>query len=444
MTIGKREQIVVISIGALLFLGIVHFLIFDPRSKAYVSVFNEFNTGMATLNGAAMPASPDQIPKFKRETAKLETEVSSTVEELKLNVPQFYKMRVAGKEQRWAETSRLLAELVALKSTVQTPKLRFLDDIRDNPTNPYAFQNGWNFPAELPKMDNTGALWDTVVKLSDRWVLMNSIANPAEKLSQRVAYNDFLGRIGLNPAEVSNFVMPLQLRTGPTYVFFNDGSLLQTANSNASTNFNNVLSINRFGVLLPVLKRLWISDLIWAKRDPSTQITKERLREILEISFPSDADHYNTNKQLESLIDIIKMAEQNQILEFSRVNLMKPVSVYKKPPPPAAGATPTPAPVAKGTFGDDMDAMQGRGGMAGMPGMMGMPAQPVGERIGDGTGVEVWFTAPNANMVKFLFDVTHAPRTYAVDDMNIRAIPNANGVLSTSATIELVTKLDSL
>ena len=56
--------------------------------------------------------------------------------------------------------------------------------------------------------------------------------------------------------------------------------------------------------------------------------------------------------------------------------------------------------------------------------------------------MELWLRAPNSNTIKFLFDVTHVPRTYALDDLNIDAVPD--GQLITSTTIELVSTLDSL
>jgi hypothetical protein len=64
------------------------------------------------------------------------------------------------------------------------------------------------------------------------------------------------------------------------------------------------------------------------------------------------------------------------------------------------------------------------------------------KKIGGGAGIEVWFRANNPNMVKFLFDITHGPRTYSLDDLDIQSLPN--GQLETSMTVELVTNLDTM
>jgi hypothetical protein len=215
-----------------------------------------------------------------------------------------------------------------------------------------------------------------------------------------------------------------------------------------------------------MLKKLWVSELIWEKRDPNTQITKKRLREILEIQFPKDESLLCLNKQLQSLADIAEMAEKNGVQDIYRVNLMKPAGIGKATHRiPGQTPTPTPSPTPGAVPGMGMNFGGDSMGMGMPPGMMGpgmrMPAGMMGPgmgmgmgmmgmetptpeivKIGSGTGIEMYFRATNPSMVKFLFDMSHQPRTYALDDLHITSQPD--GKLDTSATIELVYILKDL
>lgn len=84
-----------------------------------------------------------------------------------------------------------------------------------------------------------------------------------------------------------------------------------------------------------------------------------------------------------------------------------------------------------------MDPMM-MGGMAAVP--AGPTPIPDEQRIAAGSGVEIYFRAPNTNGVRFLYDLTHGTKTYSLDDLNINAV-SADGMLSTSATVELVTEI---
>ncbi|MCX7718457.1 MAG: hypothetical protein N2111_08665 [Candidatus Sumerlaeaceae bacterium] len=453
MKLKKRDQIVAISIGALLFIGLVHMVIFKPRAELYEQVSKEYSEGITLLQSVPQPSSPQEIPKFREQTTVLDNRVTSVIEELRLNIPPYYgSRRPEAVERRLNDCVALLKELMELKATLKNTRLSFLDDRRQNPNNPFEMQMGWNLPLKIDE-GRPGVLWDNVTKLQDRWVLLNGITNPLERLQERIAYNDLLNQIGIRPAEVSDWVAPIQIRGISAYVFFNDikraeevlnARLLQ--NVQALEGLRNPLSTNRFGVLVPSLKKLWMSELIYEKRDPKSPIDKARLRDILEVNMPTDHALLATNKQLESLIDIIKKADKNGVTEISQVNLMKPVALMKfegrkqeeSTAPAATPAVPTPM-AGPANFGAMMDPAMMGGPYAGF-GMMTPTPVPEGEKVGGGAGIEMWFTANNANMIQFLFDITHAPRSYTLDDLDIQAMPDRT--LRTSATIELVTNIE--
>lgn len=447
MTIGKREQIVIIAIGGLVVIFLVHLLIFKPRADEYTRVQGEYTTGMTLLQGAELAPSPNYVKNFNDKSKKYERELTSVVAELRLDTPPHYQKMNA--QKRVSEIIDLLKQIMDLRTSTKQPQLTFLDDKRANPADPYSVQLGWNLTPQLqlsPELRVPGALWDTVVKLKERWDLKKAMDKPDQKLQQQMICNDLLRKIGLNPAEVSDYVAPVTLSNGQqVYVFFSDAALLKELVLSGGAQggiderrYYNPLSINRFGVLLPAFKKLWVSELVWQQRDKSTAITPEQLREIMEVNLPLGQTLLVSAKQLMALIDVLKAAEQNQILEISKVCLMKPVPVGKVSPRAgttsgSAAATPTPAapgPAMPTTFG------------GAMPTPATAAASGSNEIVGTGTGIELWFRGSNANIVKFLFDITHATGTYAVDDMEIAASPT--GVLETSATIEFVTSLNNL
>jgi hypothetical protein len=274
----------------------------------------------------------------------------------------------------------------------------------------------------------------------------------------RAEYNRLLNELGLPPDEVSDWVVAYP---GLGYIFCNDPKFKEYLEG-MLRQFNimvqpNPFSLNRFGVLLPVFKRLWVSELIWEKRDPATEITKEELREILEIYpkfYPIDHGIVVTNKELAALVDIVKLAEKHGILEIYRVVMLKP-SPIEKATRRIPGATPTPeatpqgAPAGmprQGLLGFDMPMEPGKGpGMGPLGGMMMRQAVATpdpSKQIGNAGGLEIYLRSSNVNLVKFLFDLTHSPRTYAIDDLYIYA--DEKGELNTSMTIELITDLNAV
>jgi hypothetical protein len=435
MAIGKREQIVGISIAALAAIFLIHVFVFKPRAEQYATTQNEFNAGVAQLKDAEVLNSPKQLENYKNKTAEYSTEVTSVTTQLNLTVPEhFTSFTLPNAIARVNETVGLLKQLVDLRATLRQPQLTFLDN-RPDATNPY-FQTAWNLPRQLPNIGAAGAVWDTVVKMADRHTILGSIPDPIQRMQQRAFYNQLLQRLGINPHEVSDWVVALPAPTG--YVFFNDVTLVPRLTGTIP----NPYSLHRFGVAVPSLKKLWMHHLLAQLRDKKSPITEDRLGEILEIGIPLDDNLLTINRQLQSLIDVIRFAERNQVIEISRINLLRPAEFAKtEPRVPGKAPTPTPTPDGAGSAGGApvMGAPRVMAGSNAAPVFTPIPAD---QKVGTGSGIEIWFRATNPNMVKFLFDIGTAPRTYSVDDLHVQASPD--GILSTSATVELVTKLDNL
>lgn len=435
MAIGKREQIVGISIAALASIFLIHLFIFKPRAEQYATTKQEYDSGAELLKGAETLLSQVPLENYKAKTAEYGAQISSVTQQLNLSIPAHFAAPLSGESvtARANETISLLKQLVELRTTVRTPQLTFLDN-RPDATNPY-FQTAWNFPRQLPNIGATGALWDTVVRMADRHTILGSIADPATRMQQRVPYNQLLQKLGMNPHEVSDWVVALPAPAG--YVFFNDATMVPRLTGARE----NPYGLQRFGTAVPALRKLWLYHLLTQIRDKKSPITEAKLWEIIEIGIPVDDNLLTINRQLQALIDVIRFAERNQVLEISRVHLLRPTEfAITEPRDPDKTPTPTPTPdAATAQRVQVMGASRTVGGGQAVPLFTPIPAD---KKVGTGSGLEIWFRATNPNMVKFLFDIGTAPRTYSVDDLHVQASPD--GILSTSATVELVTKLDNL
>ncbi len=464
MRFGKREQIVVVFLGTALLIFLVHLLIFQPRATEYARVKKDFDDGIAVLRDTEQPQSPKQIDDYNARTGKYEEQVTSLAAELRLTIPRHYGGRSTSSVQlRMKDTLDALGELIEMRKRVRTPQLTFLDNRKDA----YGVQQGWNIPAEVSERTagGRGAFLDALSKLLQSWDSMSLAVDLVAKLRLRNYYNQLLGLLSLPPEEVSNWVVGVP---GIGYIYFNDPAFRKQLQQQKSLQANfdvrpNPYSINRFGPLLPVFKRLWVAEQIWAKRDPAMPLTKEQLLEALEVYpkfYPTDHGIVVANKQLQALVDICKLAEKHGILEISKVSLLKLTPVDKAtrrvagatPTPPAEQPAAAPGAAQPGVIGFGEPEMMGLAGPGGpMPGMGrpgGMMAAPAAatpdpeKAVGTGTGLELEMRAYNANLVKFLFELTHRPRTYAIDDLYIYADPR--GELRTTMTVELITDLKAL
>jgi hypothetical protein len=443
MAIGKKEQIAVISIAAIAAIALVHFFIFEKRAEDYKTTQQEYNAGVQKLSSAEFIKKPAEFEEFKQQTQQYQDMVSSVSEQLNVQPPAPLANVTTGAIEVWGrETLPLLKQLVDMRAMAR-PQLTFLD----NKTQPSyagypAYQLGWNLPRQFP---GEAAVADNVAKLTQYYGFMQSAPNPQQKVMQRYQYNNFLAKLGIPPAEVSNFLI---MYPGGQQLFFNDSSWISLLYGTQAQNQHpyNIYGLNRFGVAVPAIKKMYMYELIRQRLTGANPAELQNLATALEIGVPLEGPAIDTiNKQLRSLIEIIQLAKKNDIQEISQVSLLRPIdmgkSVMRQPgvtPSPTAAPTPTPA----------------NAGMMGMPGMMdvGMGAYgmmtpaatplPADQKIGIGTGIEMYFRGNNANNIRFLYDLSHIARTYSLDDLYMYGSPD--GVLNTSVTVELVTQIDKL
>ena len=90
MKIGKREQIVGISIGAALVIFLTHFFVFQPRALKYAEVETKYKEGVTKLTSGEVAPSPTYVKTFEAKTDEYRAEVTSAVAVLNLDIAQQY------------------------------------------------------------------------------------------------------------------------------------------------------------------------------------------------------------------------------------------------------------------------------------------------------------------------------------------------------------------
>ena len=487
MKIGKREQIVILVVIVASIIMVAHLVVFSPRAESFAQVEKRFQDEVAKVQQLAIPRSEEALRLAAEETKSYQDQISSLVVTLNLDVdPKYTSIQEAEFQSQLDDTVALMRELVQLPNTLKNVRLTFLEDQRV-PYGTYRVQMGWDIPKQLPTVGVEGGLSDTIGKIRGKASEMAS-QGPFDRIQNHYQYNQLMRQIGLDPAETEVwFVMygqqPIyfsdpdlaeQLRTptGPNRIqlqpMANDFIRLLTPNQPGQTQSQvNAFqlqaaqaSLAKSGVLVPELKKLWMAQLIWEKEGPNLKLSKAQLRDVLGVRFPKDESVLAVNKQLRALIDLAIMADKNGIAEISQVNLLKPAT-FGKAVERIPGQTPTPKPtvdpaaggmpMGAAMFGDPgmgIDPMMGGdpmmygGGMGMGIGMTQPQATPVVDKIGSGTGIEVYFRGNHASTIQYLFDVTNKPRTYSLDDLYIAAQPD--GQLNTSTTVEMVYILQSL
>ncbi len=490
MKIGKREQIVILVVIVAAIIMVAHLIVFSPRAESFAQVEKRFQDEVAKVQQLGIPRSEEALNLAAVETKNYQDQISSLVVTLNLDVdPKYTSIQDAEFQSQLDDTVALMRQLVQLSTTLKNVRLTFLEDQRI-PYGPYRVQMGWDIPKQLPTIGVEGGLSDTIGKIRGKASEMAS-QGASDRIQNYYQYNQLMKQIGLDPAETEVwFVM-----YGQQPIYFSEEKLATDLRTPSGQNrmqlqptandFIRLLTpnvpgqataqVNAFqlqaaagslaksGVLVPELKKLWVAELIWEKAAETLKIDKAKLREVLGVKFPKDESVLAVNKQLRALIDLAVMADKTGIAEISQVNLLKPAS-FGKAVERIPGQTPTPKPTvaAQAAMGYGGAAMFGDPGMGGDPAMMGMgdpmmmgggmgggmgmamqpQATPVVDKIGSGTGIEVYFRGNHASTIQYLFDVTNKPRTYSLDDLYIAAQPD--GQLNTSTTVEMVYILHSL
>ena len=445
MTLGKKELMAAVVVGIAVLAAAVHFLIFQKKAKTYDSTSQEYKAAVEQLSNAEFIRDQQAFDQYKQKTTQYSSMVTSVVAELNLQKLDLPTSPPAGAVDQWgSQTLQLIAQVNGQRQG--RVKLSFLD------------KDGWNLPAQLPAVGGAGALADRVSQLNQVYQqLQFTKGQPSTEYNVRKQYNQSLGALGINPQETSKFYYPQGQQ------FFNSedwiNAVLKSSNAagtgaNGTTDlrpYYNQWGLQRFGIAIPALKKIWIYGLVkqnlQTQNADTTMLTK--FGEALEIGIPLGGDEplNSINKQLQALLDIIDIAGKTGVKEIVQVKFLRPVNVAKavlRKPGETPSATPAPVATPDPMAGTGMIGMGGMDlGMMGMGGPMNVQATvtpvPDAERVGIGAGIELSLRADNANLTNFYYELSHVTRTYGIDDLYVYNTPQG---LYTTATVEVITDVN--
>lgn len=437
MTLGKKERMIAVIVVIAGLAAAIHFLVFQQKAKTYDQTSQEYTAAKEKLTNAEFILDPQAFEQYKAKTTQYEALETSVAAELNLQKADYQSSPPLGRIDMWASpTIAMLNELNAKRSG--TPALTFLD------------QTGWDLTSTLPSVGAVGALADRMSNLINIYGQLAFVTEPMQQAQARNSYNAALQAIGIPPAETSYFYYP------QFQLFFNNEnwltSVLRMGNQSMSgdlTPYYNPYGLQRFGQSIPILKKIWVFNLVMQElQRQNSQIDPQllaRFGEALELGIPlgENEPRNSINKQLRALLDIIDIAGRSGIRQITSVKFLRPINVAKATlfvpgatPAPTATPAATPNTMGGGMMMDPLmaDMMIGGGPMQAQSTVTPVPDA---EKVGTGAGIELDLTGDNASITRFYYEVSHITRTYGLDDVYF--FQDQNGALRTTSTIEVIT-----
>jgi len=411
----NREKKFIGSIMTIFFIAALHFLVFSRKAKAYDAVVKEYIKAKSDNESVVKQAkNPTEVKKFEEENKKYQTEFRQIVENLKIDLPQYYlDINPESIQKRRTECLQNIEKIVSLKTKLSTTKLNFLGE------------NGWNVPLELPQeiKKRPERLWDVISQINSINRILKVIDNEVVKEEKLRQYSELLKEIGVDESKIEG--------------------------------------LNKYGQYLPFINRLCHYRLIVKEKPKDINLTDQEIQDLLRITYPDD-NLFKLNRQIFALIDLLESADQNKIEEITEVSLTNIVEIKATPKqegqdqtagaPAEPGATPTPTPKASPrpqemdelTFmageGMDPESMQYGRGRRGPE----QAAASTQEFLGYGVPILLRFNGSNLNITNYLYSVSHMPRTYELDSLMINTIKDREGVEDVYAWINIIAIVDGV
>lgn len=419
IALGNREKIVIGSIITIFIIAGLHLFIYSAKARSYTETMNQLREAKdqyARLHNI----SPVKLEKYMADTQKYEEELNELIKSLKLDAPKMYYAPMDPVKIRDFRRD-LINELMRLRKESKT-SLSFLGE------------DGWDFPRDLPDeiVKKRVNLWDLISKLRDIQSIIEISKDSPTVLAQKTReYEELMRQIGIDVAKLK-------------------------------------VIERKFGTEVPNLKLMAHAELILQNKTEEYKITIEELYKLLKIEInPGTA--FFVNRQLEHLLNLIDIAQKNNIDDIISVKLIEMKTVKEETQEqggaPGAGFR-RPAPRVPGMAAEEEALFGARGGAPagagrrdgmgdvlgpemlpgegpiGPYGMYGIPQQVVQDTRKDLYNlvpIEIRYKASNLNSSRFLYDITHIQGTYEIDNLAIRSIAEAN--VETIATINIVGRL---
>jgi len=402
---GNREKKVFGGIITILLIAGLHLLVFSRKAKEFTRILEDFNKSKSDYETVVKQAkNPSEVVKLEKENEQFKTEFKKLVKQLNIHLPGYY---LDGNEdsirQRREELIINIEKLITMAQDLKNTKLSFLEE------------KGWNIPLELPEdiQKRPERLWDVISQINGINQILEVIDNPTVKQQKIVQYGELLKEIGMDEPKID--------------------------------------SLKKFGRYLPLINRLCHYRLIIKEKPKDIKMTDQEIKNLLRIEYPDD-NLFKLNRQLYSLNDLIKLADENKIEEITEVTLNDFVEIKGPPKKPEEGAEPTPAPQEAPPMGmfDEFAMMGGGpegmafGGRGGYARKQKKADKPPENFLGHGTPILLHFTGSNLNTTNFLYAMSHIPRTYELDSLIISTIKDREGVEDVYAWINVIALVDGV
>lgn len=410
MKFGNREKIVIGSIASIVTVGALHMLLFKNRADSLIAEKTEYETKKGQIEALGAAKDPLQIAVFQYGNQSYLTEFYETIKTLNLAQPDYYSVKFDIEKQK-KDLEQELTELLKLRVADQKPKLTFLEE------------SGWSLPEKLPdEVTATGGdLGDKVRGVLDADEVIKVLPQGAPLRQQKeFEYKGLMRGLGVDPDKADQLAQ--------------QGDLVRT-----------FYVLHRSNLILSALAK-----------DFSL---KTPLPDLLRLRWPES--NLISLKQIQALIDILKIARASEVEEVVSVKLEPVHFIYPEdaiagiaqaaPAGPVGGVMPS-----RGMEGEDgmpprpAPRMEDEGLGPGGPGMAdgvygGAPpaaraaAPPSAKILGSAAPIRMEIIGPNLNVMKFLYQLSYAKRPYDVDYIAIKSVTEPAGSVRAILNVNVVT-----
>ena len=242
MNISKHHQIVIFSVGAIVMIFCLHFLVFSDKNRAYSEAKLAYDQAADDLGKLKVVSDANKLKAYTTWTQQALGELSTGLKLLELDQPAPF-VPLPNKEQIPAselklpsgftpeqeENGRTVRFYELLKNAEKEQVRLFareIDRLRDISRKP-EFKNslsflgpqGWNFITELPPRMQSNERWDLINQVAEIKGTLDSLAVDSSGYADwRRRYDNALLQLGLNTQQAKDLrrfgqFVPLYYRT---------------------------------------------------------------------------------------------------------------------------------------------------------------------------------------------------------------------------------------
>ncbi len=221
VTMGKREQIVGLTIGGIVLVGLLHLFVFGPRARELAKAVEKREKETTNIVNLKILKNRNELPNYKKSTTSLATFYESAVTSLGLELnPSFLiptfdgfvfpapkglsgKPLTQAKRQAWRKNrNRLFTEQVEL---VLGEIRKLIDQHPSRPGNDTGTQmtflsRDWRIPTALPDGVQGGMLKDSIKTMMDNQETYKWVPEDREDLKAQLRreYEGMMFQLGID------------------------------------------------------------------------------------------------------------------------------------------------------------------------------------------------------------------------------------------------------